>query len=732
MVKRMESTTGKVGDFVQREGREKMSMGGDDYWNIQLASGRSAQRVRGERLESATSVNNTAIDHDFVLEPGEAAVAAIRSVARRVRMRDYLEATKSRFMDQYEDMLPRDQYGRPQYPGRITDIKKREGTQRDKDVADARTTYEYIHSLENGYINKVDEAYKTGMRVIADIAGRKGLAKTEEAFHYLADSRGPMQLSRNTAFTLYLALNPLRQAIVQGHQAVQLAANFGPYVATRLPGDTALVLQMKLTETIGGKMVPEVSMLKGTGRDANEAVFMAEQFERSGLSASVDKQNLVRGSLTEFVEYANYTGNVVGKALKPIEWSRKIGFDAGENINMLTSWLAHYNRRLEDTGKRWDQLDAEDLDWIAAKARSYTYNMNLAGEMPYNQNWMGMQMQFIQVPHKALLQMLTDRTLTRPEKARLIAFNTMMYGVPASSIMYPWIEASLPEEGELREMVLQGLEAYTFNKALSLATGEETVLDYSGLAAADMTGLWEMMTAMITMDPGTILAESPSGSLFFGGNPRMTNFFRTVARYGNFVDDVQDPVTMQRIAKDMASLSSGMSNFFKARYVMKTGQKINSTGDVVAHDAGVGVALGALFGFPTREELNRYYLSQSAYEATQEFREDVRTYWREVNRHLTAEGVDKGTQEWERRVVQDMQRVWEDSPAARSIILNEMQGALTSGDDKLFRSLMQLEPYMDNSDIRHLARSMPDQELRELLLRTLDFWDGYDEQPFEE
>jgi hypothetical protein len=466
-------------------------------------------------------------------------------------MRDYLEATKSRFMDQYAEMLPRDQYGRPQYPGRITDIKKREGTQRDKDIADARTTFEYIQSLENGYINAIDEGYKALMRGVADIAGRKGHAKTEEAFHYLADSRGPMQLGRNTAFTLYLALNPLRQAIVQGHQAVQLAANFGPYMA-RLPGDTALVLQMKLAEGLGKELPGAKAMAKAVGRDIDEANFMLRAFEDSGLSASVDKQNLVRGSLTEFVEYANYTGSVVGKAMKPIEWSRKIGFDAGENINMLTSWLAHYDRRLSDTGKSWRDLDSEDLDWISAKARSYTYNMNLAGEMPYNQNWMGMQMQFMQVPHKALLQMLTDRTLTRAERARLVAFNTMMYGVPASSFMYPWMEGSLPEEGELREMVLQGLEAYTFNKMLSLATGEETILDYSGLAAADMTALWDLMAAMVTTDAGTILAESPSGSLFFGGNPRMTNFCSVLLlRYGNFVDDVQDPVTMQRVAKDV-------------------------------------------------------------------------------------------------------------------------------------------------------------------------------------
>lgn len=726
MSKRMNATDG--GEYVVRESREKMRMDGDDYWNLQLASGRSAQRVRGERLESATSINNTAVDHDFVLEPAQAAVNAARSISRRVRMRDYLETTKARFMQQYGEMLPRDQYGRPQYPGSITQIQKKTGTQRDKDVADARTTYEYIDSLENGYINSIDDAYKSLMRGIADIAGRSGLAKGEEAFHYLADSRGPMQFGRNTAFTLYLALNPLRQAIVQGHQAVQLVANFPRYAVGRMPGDVSLLMQMKTSNYIKGQPQVNDLFLKSTGRTEEEARFMLRSFDESGLSASIDKQNLVKGSLTELVEYSKYTGNAAGLVLKPVEWSRKIGFDAGENFNMMTAWLAHYNKRLEDTGKTYKQLNSEDLDWVTAQARSYTYNMNVAGEMPYNQNWMGAMMQFMQVPHKALTQMLTDRTLSRGEKLRLIGFNTAMYGVAPASVMYPWLENKLPEDGEFREMVLQGLESYTLNKFLTLTTGNETNLDYSGLAAADMTALWDLVGSMITTDIGTILAESPSGALFFGNNPRLTNFFKTVARYGNFVDDVQDPVTMKRIAIEASSLSSGMSNFWKARYIMKAGQKINSSGDVIVQDANATTAIAAMFGFQTRQEANQYFLSQKVYEETTEFRDDVRNYWRELTRHLTQEGVDKQSQEWTLRVITDMQRAWEGSPAAQDIILQEMQKGLEQGDDRLFRSIMNLIPLMDNEDVRQLARTMPDGELKEEMLRTLQFIDEYEDE----
>lgn len=723
MVKRLQATDG--GRYVSREGREKMRMDGDDYWSLQNAAGRSAQRARGERLESASSPNNSAIDHDFVLSPGEAAIAAIRSVSQRVRMRDFLEAGKSRFISQYGDMLPTDQFGRPRYPDRISQIVKRSGTQRDRDIADARTSYEYLWSLENQYLNAVDETYKASLRIMADLSSQVGFSKGERALHYLADSRGPMQLSRNMAFTMYLALNPLRQVLVQGHQSVQLFANFPKYASSRLAADTAMMMEMIALDWKAGKRGKHPTLAKMARRDVDEAASMVQQFDRSGLSASIDKHSLVRGSLTEFVEYSNYTGSVIGKALKPIEWSRKIGFDAGENVNMMTAWLTHYNARKESTGKTWKQLNQEDYDWIAAKARTYTYGMNRAGEMPYNQNMLGMQMQFMQVPHKALLQMITDRTLTRMERLRLAGFNAVMYGVPSASILYPFVERIAPEEGELREMVLQGLEAYTLNKLLSLTTGEETVLDYSGLAPADMTALFDMMAAVVTTDLGTILAESPSGSLFFGGNPRLTNLFKTVARWGNFVDDIEDPVTMQRVAKEVAGLSSGMSNFFKARYIMKAGQKISTSGVVTVEDAGVGEALGQMFGFNTREEANRYYISQEVYEATKEFNEDVRTYWRELNRHLTAEGVDRKSQEWVTRVLTDMQRAWEGSTRAQEIILQEMERSLADGDIALQQAIIRMAPEMDNEFIRRLARTMPNQELGNEILQTLEFLDSY-------
>lgn len=716
---RMRATDG--GDYVVREGRDKMSMGSDDYWNIQHATGRTAQRVRGERLEDATSSMNMGADHSLIMGPAEAGLHAARSVSRRVAMRDFMEATKERFIRQYSSMMPTDRYGRPTWPNRISDITKKEGTLRDEDITAARGMYEYINSLEVGYINGIDESFKAGLRVVADLMGKAGTTKGEKTFHYLADQRGPMQFGRNTAFTLYLALNPLRQMIVQGHQAIQLTANFPRYVATRLAPDTAAMMAMKLDST------PKEMASLATGRSVEELKRMAQGFEDSGLAAAIDKQNLVKGSLTDAAENAKFTGSFGGKIAAPINFSRKIGFDAGEHLNMLTSWLAHYDKQLERTGKTWDKLSSTDWDEISARARSYTYNMNRAGEMPYNENWMGLVMQFAQVPHKAALQMITDRTLTVREKARLAAFNATMYGVPAASVMYPWVEKSLPEEGELRDLVLQGLEGYTFNKFLTLTTGEETSIDYSGLAAADMTGLYELITSFATTDLGELIAAAPAGALFFGENPRLTNFAKSVARWGHLIDDIEDPTTMTRIAKEMASLSSGMSNFFKARYAMKAGQKLNSMGNVSDPTVATPEAIATMFGFGTLAEAQRRYVSMEIYEETTAFRNDVNEYSRVLKRHLTAEGVDPSSREWQQRVITDANRVWEGSTEAQAIIYQNMARDARRGDDSMWRSVIEANE-LDNETRRRFFRTMPDEELGKEGLRIMDWLDRYEDE----
>jgi hypothetical protein len=691
--------------YEVRDAKERMHFGGQDHFDMMESQGLIQQKARGERLTDATADNLDEM-HNHLLGPVDSMIRAARSVSQRAGMADYLGAAKQRAVAQYGHLLPKVN-GKPVFPSNTAAIKGMS-----KEAADARTTIEYINSLERAHINIIDDGLKFILRGIADSAGEKGMSLTERAANFAADLGGPTRTGRGVAFTLYLALNPARQFIVQSHQAVQLLALSPGYVATRLAGDTGAVLQMKMS---GGKA--NNLMAKATGRSVEELEEMYRAYERSGLSASIDQSNLVRGSLTEIADATstggfrrNVVSQAVGKAAQGIALSRKAGFDAGEEINMLTSFLTHYDRAQRRTGKK--TLTAGDQALVNAQARAYTYNMTRAGEMPYNQNFLAMIFQFMQVPHKALLQMTTSRQLSVGEKARLALFNTVWYGGPPGTALALYLEPWLPEEGEFRETVLQGLEGAIANKMLTLLTGDEVDSDYQSMAAIDNTGLLQFITDLWTGGGegsiGGMLAQSPAGSLFAGSNPRITNFAKDVAEFFHFKDPVHmDRATLGDVAISAAKLSSGMSNAYKAKLAWQEGKLRSGSGQITDHDVSKGEAFLAGLGFGTRDEAKRRNIITSVYEQSEAFEEDVKQLYRNFEREMARQGIKPEEVE---HLIQANNFAWgvfQDSPEAYRILRQEMMRDARSGTDTLLRTVKQRHGFMDAQERNRLINTLP-------------------------
>src|SRR3546814_12605034 len=74
-------------------------------------------------------------------------------------------------MKQYEQFMPKID-GVRKFPNNVLDITNESGNSRlDKDVAAARSTYEYIQQMEVGYMNHIDDGYKAILNKIADGLG---------------------------------------------------------------------------------------------------------------------------------------------------------------------------------------------------------------------------------------------------------------------------------------------------------------------------------------------------------------------------------------------------------------------------------------------------------------------------------------------------------------------------------------------------------------------------------
>lgn len=717
-VKRMAATDGA--EYYSRPNRN-MSLGQreDAQWDLYNSGGRSSQRVRGKRLEDANS-NITNPSMGNISNPVESLINSARSLSRRTAMRDTLETMKARALAQYGDYLPSGNYGQKTIPSNMREVKYHGNGQLDrKKLADARTTIHYINYLENGYINMIDDGIKATINLIGQELGARGFDNAEKLATFSSSGRGVTALAKNVAFQFYLATNPLRQFVVQSHQAVQLVAVNPKWVASaRAAVQTASIIGMQMG------MKPTAQMLKGLEMTAKEAEDMYKAFIRSGMVASIDKQNLVRGSLSSLADAMATKGQgAFGRAKRilgtPSNVLRKVGFDAGENVNTVTAWLAFRDKAIQE-GK--DVTKADILDEIAGDARNFTYGMNAAGDLPYNQNALSMMMQFMQVPHKALLSWTLNRNISAADKSKLITFNLMMYGLPPT-LVYAYWDKLLPDNQEAKDAVAGGLESVTLNKLASLATGEKSRIDFSSIAPLNMYGIYDFMTDMFTGTPGDVVAATPAGQFFFGNNPRITNFAKTAAKYFHLTDDYSSPVQFSQVAMDFAKISSGFSNAFKAAYALEYQRKVSSTGKTTDSNVSTPEAIAQVFGFGTMDEAQSRWINDYNFKASKAFDDDVQKWYKGAKEAYTKANMSPAEFDYMLKVHTEAFRVFKDNPRAKQLIEQNLIRDAQDGDGRLYESVLRSTNYMSTDQTKAMINNIPDwdEDKRQQTLDSIDF-----------
>jgi hypothetical protein len=689
--------------------------------------GRTAQRRRGKRLHEATHTANE-LSSEHILDPLESITKSIRSVARRTAIRPVTDVMEDRFTKQYKRVLEVNKFGEVEYPASRQAIGRagqKTATWFNKEVADARSTYEYIQFLKDGYINGIDASHKAAMNLFADQLGEinskrpsKILALGEKGLRGLGDIH-PTQEAKALAFNLYIAMNPLRHVVIQSNQAVRLHAIDPKYTMSgKLQRDLG-ILGFKV---LGGDI--NEAFAKGVGYTVKEINEMHDQWIKSGLWAAVDASNLTRNSLKSVADITSGWGQARKVLGMPLSVSQKVGFDVGETTNMMTAWLTFRDIAI----KRGDKLDAGTLADVSAEARNFTYNMNHAGDAPYNQNFLNTMFQFLQVPHKALMQILTNRMLSRAERAKLAAFDTIMWGLPPAAGLSAVLDVIPDDQLELKDAVEYGLQSVAYNKIASLMIGEEADIDFKDLAPYDIYGMAEIVESMWSTDLTEIVASSPSGQLFFGGNPRMTNVIKDAARYFGLVDDdSQDVKSFIEVAKSFAKLSSGMSNAFKVLYAQEFDQKVNSHGNIVTDD-GLNKAqtLAQLFGFKTKTESRNMTVIKEMYEHSEDMRNDIKKWMNEKNRRLSNKGLSAA--EIRAVNIQDGEafRVWRQFPEARKIIAKEIAKSRKTGNMTMFTALSKTMSMMKPDDYRDLVnKSGLEQKSKNTLIEVMDRMEKY-------
>lgn len=697
--------------YTMREDSRGFKKDGDGYWDLNESSGRIAQRMRGKPLRDAVGINSLGVG-SHIENPMESAVRAAKSLAGRTVSRPMLETAKRRFVNQYKEYLKPTQYGEREFPMNRSELVD-PVSHTSSNIADARTTYGYIKFLEDGYINTADQVFKGGMNVLADILGKYHLSTAERGARVVGDV-APSHAAKATVFQAYIAMsNPIRQWIVQSHQMGRMIA-YNPigFANGGIPSRIAGYLGIKSTLTSGDALAKSFTTF----------------VDDSGMVAGVDRNSLVRGMGLSMADSSSGFKRGIGFAASV---PQQIGFDVGEKVNQLGHLAAVHEKY---TRKGINLADKTQRDLALSEARALSYDLNKAGELAYTQGSAAMLLQFLQMPHKAVLQAV-NRRISWDAKARMIGWDMVMFGLPTGLIGSIMLAAGadgdelLPDDPDLRDAYVTGAEAYFMNRLLTLLddSGEQTRIDFSALQPYDMDGWARMYTAM--MDKGYLaaLAASPAGQIMAVDgtngsrkNGRIPQALLTMGRFFNVVDEVdpQTPTEFTTVLNDVAKITSGWSAASNAMIMLEARKKFDSMGVTVDSSVTTPEIGAAFLGFGTRATKDLYDVSKHRQDDKKRHEEDVMKRYRDIVGYYTrALETDNPDVQHIQKVSSMLMKTFND-PYDLELVNKQWKADLAGKENQLFNTMMKASGMPDTNKLMNDIKMWPtDQATKDRLIQ---------------
>ena len=698
-----------------REDSRGFAKDGDGYWDVNSASGRIAQRLRGKPLETASGINQLGTGV-YTENPMESATRAARSVAGRTVSRPMLETAKKRFMEQYGEMLPSDGMGGKRYPNNRSEIVDHV-SHVSKRVADARTTYGYIKFLEDGYINTADQIFKGGMNVLANRFGAAHMSLAERGA-IKASNISPSQLAKSVVFNAYIVgSNPIRQWIVQSHQATRMMA-YNPI------------------SFANGGFVQRMAGYLGKAGGIPGGSRVVDDFYRfvedSGMVAGVDRNSLVRGLGLSMADASSDVKRAIGTVAS---LPQTLGFDVGEKINQLGHLAAVHEKW---TRKGIDLTNKTNRDLALTEARALSYDLNKAGELTYTQGSAAAVLQFLQMPHKAILQ-LVNRKLPLMDRITLAAWDLIMFGAPitliggiVAAVGADDSEGILPDDPDKRDLYVYGVTSMAYNKMFQMfvdEAGEKTRIDFTALAPNDMDGWARMYHTMADQGPFAALAASPAGQILavdgINGsrkNGRIPQALITMGRYFNVFEefDPQNPTEFKAVLNDVAKISSGWTAAQNAKILLETRKKMDASGSVVDRGVTESEANAAFLGFGTLSTKELYQISKNRSADKKRHEEDVMRRYRDIKTYYTnALGVDAADLKHIQGVSSMLMRSFDD-PGDMDLVLREWKKDMAGKDQALLGTMLKASGMPDSRKLADDIRMWDtDEKTKALLLQRM-------------
>lgn len=550
---------------------------------------------RGHRLEN---VNGT---QAAIEDPISTIQRSANAVGRSTGLQPWLRSMKERFYLTYGSKFvgSRDEFNRLT-PTEIAERLNRAGdTLSEEGLGQARDMWNYIRVMQGseewdaikmrrGVITLADFISQSSSRLATATA--KGLLRAKDF--------APMRALRAFSFTMFLALNPVRQLILQSQQAMYLTGLVPKYMLSgKLFKDSvgfraALAAQAgvrKLSKFKGEEvrdfMKGKKMAAKAMGVSDSELDLMITKFRESGFAEAIDSHVFVAGALKgDMVFSESFTRHVLKSTAETVKSAGRVpkalGFDAGEMNNMVMTYLASIRRWKDNNPKIANKWHTDRyFDEIMGDARDMALAMTKSGQMSYQRGGLSLAFQFFAIQHKAMLGMLTNRAFTPMERLRIAVSQFTLYGAAGMGLQ-EFLDKAADHFGIVlddteQELLWGGLTDYTVNKLVEVATGEDSDLrignEFSPAGGVVETPLEMVMRMSMQTDKTTIQMILDA---FMGPSAQAVSRVgqqssRAMQILGLSAEGFSSPdITREngvRALHTMAEVASGYSNYIRAR-----------------------------------------------------------------------------------------------------------------------------------------------------------------------
>lgn len=635
-------------------------------WEQLTRSGLLSARNRGERLGSIEGLAK-------IQDPLQSLVRASRAVSQKVGLGEWMEVMRQRWTKSYPDLAKEGKM--PSSVEAIQEAGRAAGAPKQK-VNEAVAIFEYMKMMENTPTKLSKKWQGTALDIAEAVEGKSRLAA---AGVRAASDFNPTQAIKTTAYKTFIALNPLRQMLIQPSQLLQMINIDGKYVLSgRMAKDiAALSVGMEGQTKIGAKMM---------GVPQKEYDAMLKSFKDGGMPYAIDQHQFLEAAVVKADQTLSPQPGIVRAAKAPIHgvkrayaFSKTIGFDAGEYTNIAGHWLVAQRRYMKQNPDA-SMKSQKSIDEIGLLARELSYSMNRAGKLGHQgyptsafSEVLSVPLQFFSIPHKAFLSVTSSKVYTKGEKYRLAALNLGLFGaagIPAMSLLIDEAKMAYGIDVSDKEWVAikGGLVDWGLSTAINAAFQDpEGKTDYFQIAKQTAPG-GGGLTPIANLYEG-ITRNNMAKPLFGASYNVGSRVWQGAQQMADIVTEA-DWSTSEKMSKGLETLLSitgGGSNYFKSQFAFKHHKMMSSKGQTTVDTGSLGATM-KLFGIPTYAEANYYSLVISMADMRKDINSDVDRFY-DSHVALAARGLQANDWKLENEMRQGLFNLYDD-PQARQIALD--------------------------------------------------------------